>query len=307
MINFQISEPETSVAVRTLLASGYTIVESHRQPRHIEIHCQRDDLLSATINYLIAITDSDGFTENEVEDIRRTATSQCLVPVLVARVSNHDWISWQDFTEALGGAVPSWQALSETYSDVLIATSQNTLPYGEQGEAWLMFEDLVASGLEFVFGRRVRRLGGRKRGKAVSDLQAQTPHGNVLVVDAKASLNGFDVTWSALRPLVEYVKKQQQRQQGQLELLGALMVSSSFQQDDSRLQELGRQFYGETRVTISFLNAETLSQIIWLIRDNIDIRNAIRWHTVIVGGNLLLKTVFDEIKAARVERLARGG
>jgi hypothetical protein len=50
-----------------------------------------------------------------------------------------------------------------------------------------VLRDLYVRGkFEFVFGRRVRRMGGRRRGQAVSDLIAQTVSG-LLVIDAKAS------------------------------------------------------------------------------------------------------------------------
>lgn len=301
-----LDQPRTQVAVRTLLAAGFTIQGSHRQPRHIEIRCQRTDVLGATIPYLVALAQTDELTNDEVEDIQRSAEAQSRTLAIVAQSPGDHWIAWDDFTEALGGAVPSWQALGPTYISDLLIASKNELPAGTAGEAWLVFEDLVAYGLEFVFGRRVRRLGGRRRGRTVSDMQAQLPEEIVLVVDAKAAREGFDVTWPSLRALVEYVERQRTRQHGHLEVFGALVVSSGFAQKDERLAELSRQFFGEARVPVSFLDVELLSRIVTVLRERPDMRNAIRWTSILTGGRIRLKAFEDEFSAAQAERIARG-
>jgi hypothetical protein len=299
------TEPKTNIAVRTLLAAGYTILGTHRQPRHIEIRCERKDILGATIPYLIAITDVDELTNDEIEDVKRSADAQSSVLVIVSAISSDDSVSWEDFTEALGGAVPSWQALSPEYEGALTLSATNELPEGESGEAWLIFEDLVGYGLEYIFGRRVRRLGGRKRGRTVSDMQAQTPQERVEVVDAKAAGGGgFDVTWSALRPLVEYVQRQKVRQQGHLFVSGAIVVSSKFQQDRSRLQQLSNQFLGATQAPVSFMTAEVLGRIVAILRDHPDLRNAIRWDSILTGGLIRLEAFTNELAAAESERIS---
>jgi hypothetical protein len=301
------TEPKTDITVRTLLAAGYTVTGSHRQPRHIEILCHRTDILGATIPYLIAVADADELTLDEIADIKRSAESQACVPVIIARLTGEHGISWDDFTEALGGAIPSWQALSPEYSDALITAASNQLPHGTSGEAWLLFEDLVAYGLEFIFGRRVRRLGGRTRGRTVSDMQAQTPQEKVFVVDAKAAGGkGFDVTWPALRALVEYVLRQRNRQRGHLDVSGALVLSSKFQQPDERLQELSNQFLGEAGVPVSFMEANVLSEIVNALRDRSDLRNAIRWSSILTGGRIKLGSFSRDLTAAQTERVRRG-
>jgi hypothetical protein len=300
-------EPKITVAVRTLLAAGHTITGTHRQPRHVEIQSQRKDVLGATIPYLIALTDEDEFSPDEIGDIRRSAQNQSRALVAIARLPGSDWISWDDFTEALGGAVPSWQALSPEYSAALIIASKNRLPIGMTGDAWLIFEDLVSYGLEFVFGRRVRRLGGRTRGRRVSDIQAQTPQERIVVVDAKAADGkGFNVTWPELRPLIEYVARQKDRQRGQLAVTGALVVSSQFPQPAERLQELSNQFLAETSVPVSFLRAEDLRRVVEVLTANVQARNAIRWNQILKGGLVNIQEFDRELNAVGSERILRG-
>ena len=298
------TQPQTQTATRTLIVAGYSIEGSRRHPRHIEILCKQTDILGASIPYLIAVTDLDELSEPEIDDIYHSAENQNRTPVIVTPISSERTISWEDFTEALGGAVPSWQALSPEYDQALVTAAKNQLPAGEtEGEAWLIFEDLVGSGLEFIFGRRVRRLGGRLRGQPVSDMQAQMPTGDILVVDTKASTDGFNVTWSNLRPLVEYVKRQRVRQIGQVELFGALMSSSDFKQKDSRLLELCLEFGAEAKVPLSFIDANVLAATINLFREKPNVRNGIRWNQIFKGGRISLSIIKTEMRAVDDERV----
>lgn len=302
-----ITLPQTRTAIRTLIVAGYSIEGSHRQPRYIEILCKQTDILGASIPYLIAVTDLDELSEQEIDDIYHSAENQNRTPVIVTPISSERTISWEDFTEALGGAVPSWKALSPEYDQALITAAKNQLPSGEtEGEAWLIFEDLVGSGLEFIFGRRVRRLGGRLRGRPVSDMQTQMPTGDVLVVDTKASADGFNATWPELRPLVEYVKRQRVRQIGQVELFGALISSSDFKQKDSRLLELSLEFSAEAKVPLSFIDANVLATTINLFRKKPNIRNGIRWNQIFKGGRISLSVIKSEMHAVDDERVRNG-
>lgn len=302
-----IAQPQTQTAIRTLIVAGYTIERSHWQPRHIEILCRRTDVLGSKIPYLIAVTDVYEFSEAEIKGILRSALNQGRIPVIVASSSDDRTISWKDFTEALGGAVPSWQALSPEYNKALVTVAKNKLPTGvTNGEPWLIFEDLVGSGLEFIFGRRVIRLGGRVSGRRVSDILAQIPTGPILVVDTKASANGFDVTWPNLRPLLEYVEVQRGRQCGHVDLFGALISSSDFKQDDLRLLELCLEFRAEAKVPLSFIDADVLAAAINLFQENPDVRNGIRWNQVFKGGRIRLSIIEKELQAVDDERVRKG-
>ncbi|MCH8922581.1 MAG: DUF1926 domain-containing protein, partial [Planctomycetes bacterium] len=154
------------------------------------------------------------------------------------------------------------------------------LPHGYEGEAWRLFEDLVGDGFEFVFGRRVIRLGAKRRGEKVSDLQSLAPPEIVLVLDAKAAGAGFDASWDSLRPLIEYVKRQQSRQRGQPSVGGAVVVSSTFRQEPNSLRRVSAEFLGECGIPLSFLEAATLSADVMLLREQPHLRNAIYEHLI---------------------------
>ena len=297
------AQPEiVSMATRTLLAAAYVISGVHRQPSHIEFKCERVTRLGAAIQFLIAITAKSVFSSEEVADIAHAAANQNRTPVLVAQVGNNGQLSWKEFLEAMGGAVPAWRVLTQEFGQHLEVASKNELPAGMSGEPWRLFEDLVADGLEFCFGRRVNRLGAHKRGKKVSDMVAPLPDFNVIVIDAKATGTEFDASWPSLRALVEYVNKQKERQKGGGDVIAALVVTSKFQQEASALAGIAREFLGETRTLLCFMTADTMTYMINELRKRPDIRNALRWKMLFSGGPIQSVEIDREVRAAEAER-----
>ncbi len=291
-----------SLATRTLLAAGYVISGLHRQPGHIEFKCERVTRLGAVVPFIIAVTDKPEFTQEHAADIRHTAENQNRVPILVAVEGAVGQLSLKEFLDVLGGAVPSWRALTGDYNQHLQIAAKNTLPPGLTGEAWRVFEMLVADGLEFCLGRRVSRLGGQQRGKKVSDMIAPLPDFSVIVVDSKASADGFDASWPSMRPLVEYVNKQKERQRDGGEVIAALIVSSAFLQDDSGLSGVSKTFLGETRTPLCFMTAATLGYLVNELLRRSDIRNSIRWKMLFSGSQIQRRDIDLELQAAAEER-----
>ncbi len=290
------------VATRTLLAAGYTISGAQRQPGHIEIRCERPSRLGPAVQFLIAITDRTEFSEEDARGIAHAAANQNRLGVLVSHSGGNHQLCWTEFLEVMGGAVPSWKALTDEYHDNLKEASKNKVPPGLTGEAWWIFESLVADGLEFCFGRRVNRLGGQKRGKRVSDMVAPLPDCSVAVVDAKAAKCGFDANSGSLRALAEYVEKQKQRQQGGGDVISALIVSSGFVQGEHELAAAAKAFLGETRTPLCFMTAEGLWLLVRLLRDKPDIRNCVRWGMLLTGGLIQSQQIESEIRAVTQER-----
>jgi hypothetical protein len=300
-------EPATRVLTRTLVAAGFEITGANRQPRQIEVECERADALGSTVRYLISLSADETPPMDDVEHIREAARENGRVVVLIARSAGEGWISWSGFLEALGGAVPTWRALGPTYEELLQTTSFNRLPAEvETGEAWLLFELAIADGMEFLLGRRVRRMGGAKRGQRVSDMMTQTPDERVLVIDAKASGSAHSVTMAGLRPLIEYVKNQKRRQQGNNTVGAAVLVAREFEQEPDRITETAAEFLAETGVPLACLQVEVLAGMIRLLAQEPHLRNAIRWARVFCQPRIVpVEALTKEIEAARSERVPR--
>ena len=135
----------TATVSRTLLAAGFRIKRARRQPGHIEVSCERRDVLGATVPYLLVFCDGDEPPAADVTNIRRTAARAGQDLVLVAQTSGPEWISWTDFLAALGGAVPTWRALGEDYTAILRSVAKTELPLGMTGEAWAEHEGLIVA------------------------------------------------------------------------------------------------------------------------------------------------------------------
>lgn len=291
-----------AVAARTLVAAGYSIVGVHRQPIHIEFKCDRPSRLGPIVKFLIAITEEPEFTSDQVGEITHAAENQGRAPVFVGSLGAPGQLSWAEFLDVMGGAVPPWRVLSADFGQRLVTASRNELPAGFSGEAWRLFEVLAADAFEFCLGQRVRRMGGKRRGMTVSDIVVVLPDFDVIVVDAKASASGFDAGWDSLRPLAEYVQRQKVRQASGGEVIAALVLSSQFQQDDTRLSGVARQFIGETRTPLCFMKADTLAYLVNQLLKQSDTRATIRWKAVFSEGLITQTILQKEISAAAAER-----
>lgn len=291
-----------ATCIRTLLASGYAITGSTRQPRHIEIACQRRIAIGADLRFLIAVTDQDEFSQTELEELRHVAGQQSRALALVAGKPGPEHLATAEFLGALGGPVPSWRALTPDFGLLLKTAATNVLPPGLEGEPWQLFEDLTADGLEFLFGRRVQRMGGRRRGKAVSDMLAQMPDLALLIIDSKAAGRPFDVDTQTLRALGEYVRVQKQRQSGHNELFSALLVSCAFLQKRDRLQQISTAFFADWGLPISMLVADDLADLVERVKERPTLRNAVRWRHVFHGGLVERTTIVEQLKRAEETR-----
>jgi hypothetical protein len=165
-----------------------------------------------------------------------------------------------------------------------------------------LFESLVADGLEFCFGRLVRRLGAAKRGQKVSDMIAQIPDGSVLVLDAKATSTSFDAAISELRALAEYTESERIRQRGFADVFGAVVVSKAFDQNEASLLQISREFMSQAGVAAAFLEVSTLAHFVTCFKHQPNLRTGLKWRFLFAGG-LLTRTMFDkEVEALKAER-----
>lgn len=296
-------QARVAVAVRTLLLAGYTVAGAGRHGQHIEIDCDRVGQLGALVHYRIAITDSEEFPEEVRTRLAAAARRDGRSLVLVGEIALDHQLGWTEFLDALGGAVPSWRALAETFPPQFLTLARNELPLGMSGEAWRHFEEATADAFEFMLGRHVQRLGGNRRGQTVSDMIAPLPRSEILVIDAKsAGGRGFSAGWPEMRPLGEYVARQRARQGEHNRIAAAVLVSSAFQQDRDALLALSTRFNVEFHAPVAFMPAETVLTTVALLTQRPGLRNALRWNQIFAGGMVSEATIRREIADAEDER-----
>jgi hypothetical protein len=304
-------DPEEVVrtAHRTLRAAGYVITDSTRTDQYVALVCERTSLLRAKLRFVVAISYSDDFTDGARARLSLRANEEHAVLIYVAASdpSKEDVVPWREFLDVLGGAIPSWRALSSDYRTRLVMTSIGELPANETAEAWRLFEDLVADGLEFVLGRRVRRLGARRRGEDVPDMLASTPDDLIFVVDAKSTKSaGAFFDGRDLRALREYCQRQTKIQRGVDSVGGAIVVAPAFRQDADGLLLASRDFYAETGLAVSYVTATTLADAVDVVRGAVQLRVAVPWKRVFAGGLVTVDSIQTEFEAVRTRRYQDG-
>lgn len=107
-------EPSVAVATRTLQAAGFDITGVARHANHIEYECEREDAFGAIVRYLVVISPGDE-PSPDVQFAGREAAAAGRTVVTIARSGGGEWLSWEEFLSVLGGAVPSWRALDDSY------------------------------------------------------------------------------------------------------------------------------------------------------------------------------------------------
>jgi hypothetical protein len=301
----EMADIDVAIATRTLQAAGFEITGVSRHASHLEYECEREDTFGAVVRYTVVIA-AGPKPPNDVGFANREAIAAGRTVVVVAGEGGPNWLSWNEFLAVLGGAVPSWRALADSYSVALMTASRNELPVGAQGEAWRLFEDAVGDGLEFMFGQRVKRMGGVHRFKPVSDVLALTPDGLLMLVDAKATANGvYQLERPKLRALTEYVQRQRTRQGGSVPVGAALIVAGSFEPTGS-LDAICNEFMAQSQTPLALLPVETLLMLVNTLRDAPSLRSRIRWRHIFVRTGLISsKVANDELSSAEKESWSR--
>jgi hypothetical protein len=258
------------------------------------------------VKYGIALTDDPRPPSTEFEAFAQEATADGRTVVAIAAEAGEGWLGWDDLIHAMGGEIPSWRALDDSYANVLLTASRNEPIDGVLGEAWSVFEQAVADGLEFILALRVRRHGGLRRGRRVSDMLAETSDDRILVVDAKSSKGAFDVSADAIRQIREYVLKAKTHQKGATPVGSAVFVAREFQQNENRLTDLANEFLAETQVPLAFLTVSVLTVMVKFLKEKPTLRRSIPWRHVFCQCGAIREETFRKLAQETIqERIAK--
>lgn len=296
--------PDIATFGRTLTVAGYQITDFDRRENYAYCHCDWLDPFGLTVRYLIALTDAQRFDPAERESLTREAQADNRTPLLIAGEPDTSVVAWRDFVQVLGGAVPSWRALTDSFASEIQVLAANQLPPGSSGQAWFLFEEAVCGGLEFLFGRRVRRLGGSFRGRDLPDAIAQSSDGAIVIVDAKASTSPFEVDLTTIRALRDYVERQGVAQRNGMGPASALLVAADYKQGDTTLMDSCNRFLSDTRIPLALLRVTSLLAMIDLTRDVALLRNRIQWRRIFCRNGVidetLLKTEIESVQRLHI-------
>lgn len=291
-----------SLTVRTLVASGFVLQSTSRNPGYALLIAQRSDEFGAVHTSAFAVAENRPLTDTEVAACQQSARyNNAQLVVVGSAACDVPSIPWDRFVTLFGGAIHSTSALDPDFGAQLVELGHNRLPVGLNGRPDDLFEQYVWSGLEFILAGRVVRYGQNRRFEARPDGVA-LPHNDFCAIyDAKAYSNGYDVTADGVRQFKSYVADFRARYSAYFPRLNAfIVISGGFVQGEQALRERYEEFVATEGMPLTFMTAQVFREIITATAERPSVRRSINWAKVFASPLVNAEVVRDEITA--VER-----
>lgn len=293
--------------VRTLVASGFVLEKVTRKPTYIVFDVYRSDEFGVRWQYLLVFTGNDSISSSDVDGLTKIAShgraSLVIVGSTNSRRSDVPIITPKEFEGRLGGLIPSFLPLQDTYTSHLAALGLNKLPAGLTGTADDLFEVYVHSGLQFILQDKVIRYGQDRRGEVVPDGLVLGRNSFHLLYDCKAAKNGYEISRTSIRQFADYVNNFHSRYESYVGRLHAFLVISGKFKSDETLEGRSRELYAECRVPLVFLTATELGKIIALFAERPALRQCVDWSAIFSGGAVSVDSVESNIKAREKDKV----
>jgi hypothetical protein len=295
--------PDVVTVVRTLMGAGFTLINTVRKPSYLAFTVRRFDEFAVENRYLIVYPEGLALTDSDADALVKVGRFERAAVVLLGEVERERrdiaTLRIGKFLARLGGPVTALLPLDSAYPEHLQILGHNTLPDGLTGEADDRFEEYVHAGLQFLLHERVIRYGQERLFEIVPDGFVFGRSAPLMLYDAKAATNGYDVSRQSLRQFADYVRRfhaQYEQYTGRLHCF--ILVSGHFNSDET-LQERSNQLYAECNVPLCFLTACEMAEIVKLMADRPSFRQAIDWRAIF-ANHLVLASAVGEQLAARL-------
>ena len=299
--------PNKAEVVRTLVASGFVLRGSETRTNYFAALAERTDLLGIQVRYLVAIA-ACRLNAADVTSLSRTAQREHAGLVIVGTVeqapADASVLTYEQFADRLGGSIFSMLPFEPEYGQRLVTLGHNLLPDDLQGAPDDLFEQYVHAGLQFLFRSRVLRYGQERRGEEVPDGVALASAAPLLLYDAKAAKDGYRMSSTAERQFSDYVvsfHRDYERLVGRLTAF--LAISGSFADSANSLERRSRKVFADCGVQLSFMDAETLAEIVGMLVQEPIFRQALDWRLVFAAPRVRAEIVRNELDATRRDRV----
>lgn len=252
---------KTSIAteIRTLMGAGFTVLNTVRKPSYLAFTVRRFDEFGVENRYLIVCPDGPVLTESDADALVKIGRGERAAVVVLGVVAVErqqvSALPMDKFLVRLGGPVTALLPLDSTYPGQLRVLGHNALPSGMTGEADDRFEEYLHAGLQFLLHERVIRYGQERLFEVVPDSFVAGRNAPLMLYDAKAAKEGYDVSRQSLRQFADYIRRfhsQYEQYAGRLHCF--ILISGHFNSDDT-LPERSSQLYAECSVPLCFLTA----------------------------------------------------
>lgn len=303
-------EEELPNLMRTLLAAGFEVSRVDRKPNYLALNLERPDEFGIGIKYLLAYAGDGVISDADIDGLKKPAASQSSSLVIVSGNTNIPAGSAVVITKAkffglVGGVVSSVLPLEADYGTQLTVLAKNKLPPGLAGEPDDLFESYVHAGLQFLLRGRVLRYGQNRRFEAVPDGLAIVKGAPLILYDAKAAKDPYELSKTAIRQFSDYVSQFHNRYEEHVGRVHAFaVVSGSFQGRDV-LMERSNELYAECHVPLVCVTAESVAQMVSLFADRPVFRSVVDWKNIFVPPVLDFAKVKEIVDARKRDEVVR--
>ncbi len=255
-----------------LLSVGFRISSTQHKPSYLALSTTRRDEFGVENRYLFAcfapdrtVSDEDVSALKKVADYENSAL--VVIGALATARADIASMTTDEFLGRLGGPVSALLPLDPEYPERLGVLGHNSLPAGMAGKPDTLFEEYVHAGLQFILQDRVVRYGQERLFEAVSDGLVAGNRSPLMLYDAKAARDGYEVSADAIRQFGDYVRAFHSRYENLVgRLYGFLLVSGHFE-TEGRLEDRSSELYAACNVPLRYLVADEMAKIVELLAE----------------------------------------
>jgi len=294
--------------VRTLLSVGFQIVTTEHKPSYIGIVASRVDEFGVPNRYLFACVALDrALPEEDVVVLQKLADHHKAALVVIGTVATArrdlGVMTVEELLGRLGGPVSALLPLELGYPKALAILGHNSLPPGVAGKPDTLFEEYVHAGLQFILQDRVVRYGQERLFEAVPDGLVAGSRSPLMIYDAKASKDGYDVTANSIRQFADYVRTFHRRYESFTGKLYAFLLVSGHFETKGTLEDRSAQLFADCEVPLRTLASEEMSKIVALFAERPTYRLAIDWRAIFSKTIITAASVEANLEARGRDRV----
>jgi hypothetical protein len=292
------NDGRVELVYRALVSNQFVIDRVEPGPLYLRFHCHRFDEYGVSVRYLFVLCEA-GLNRAASEAVAALAKLE-LANILVIGDGAHDlqFVTWDKFVSLCGGPIRSWLPFDPKFSDWLKRSGKNEEISELGGSADDVFEELVHLALQFILGDRVVRYGQARLFEKVPDGLAFAGSDVVILYDAKAYSDGYNVDAASVRQFTSYVNEFNAKYGFRIGRVFAFVVASGTFTNGTRSKANKRNdLYATCQTGLVFWTAQELGSCVDLLKSNPNIRNVLNWRRLLATPEITAKKLEDEATA----------
>jgi hypothetical protein len=301
-------EEELPNLMRTLLAAGFDVTRVDRKPNYLALTLGRPDAFGIGIKYILAYAGDRLISMADLEVLKKLSAKESSALVVVSKNQSSSEDSTVMLTRAklfslVGGIVSSVLPLEPEYGDQLRILAKNEQPKDLSGPPDDLFEAYVHAGFQFLLRGRVLRYGQERRFEAVPDGLVLGKGGLLILYDAKAAADYYEITKTTIRQFADYVKQFHSRYEQYVGRVHAFAVVSYAFQDQGVLADRSNELYAECGIPLVCITADSMAHMVSLFADRPIFREIVDWKNIFAAPVLKFSKVKQAVDARKRDKV----